>query len=255
MDSSIDIIIPYKNNFRRIPDLIIELQCISSLNKIIIVQDYCEDNSISFRFHDKVLITQNTFKPGALGARLSGMLISKASHVMFFDSDDYYIGGSEIKIDINYDLYISNYIVNGKFIYTEPFMSIREFAHNLSLMPFSGLIVKNVIVKKFINTLNIDLNSCQDDFFIGTLLFNGARTVHLNKCLSSLVSSYDSISLNSKKYQGFEKLIDLFKLHIKSKSKYKIFSYYLLKLRLIISKLNPKIGVLFGKFFFNKVSI
>lgn len=255
MDFSLDVIIPYKKNFRRIPDLIIELEKISNLNKIIIVQDYCDDNSISFRSHDKVIIAQNILKPGALGARLTGIEMSKSSHVMFFDSDDYYIGGPEIEIDVNFDLFISNYIVNGKFIHTEPFMSIREFAHNLSLMPFSGLIVKNNFARKFIDTLNINLNSCQDDFFVGTLLFSGAKTVHLNNCLSSLVSSSDSISLNFNKYQGFDELIDLFKLHISTKSKYKKISYHLLKIRVSMSKLNPSLGVLFGKLFFNKVSI
>lgn len=253
-DSWIDVIIPYRDNYRRLTLLVDELTSIKNLGKIIVVRDHCSSPPPALSDKAPLEIIENLGIPGALSARFSGVHHSKADYILFFDSDDTYIGGDLCDLNFAADVLVSDYIVNNTLNETKKFMELRLFAHNLTLVPFSGLIVKRQALLDVEGLLDLSIKSCQDDFLIASLMFGGKSFDHSNSTIAHITTSSDSISVRENRFKDIQLVIEQFRSEIISSSLYGRSSLLMWKLRLIIGKLSPKVSGILNRLMFSKFS-
>lgn len=253
-DFSIDVVIPYRNNFRRLILLVDELINLKHLGKIIVVRDYCSQPSPTGINKSPVEIIENTGIQGALSARYTGVHHSTADYILFFDSDDIYVGGSLSDLNLDSDVIVSNYVVNKTLKETEKYMDLRLFAHNLTLVPFSGLIVKRQSLLEAENNLDLGIKSCQDDLLVACLMFGKKTFVHSNSTLAHISTSPDSISVLENRFKDIEFILRQFRTEISSNSLFGSASLLIWKGRLFLGKWSPKICRIYNRFFFSKYS-
>lgn len=251
---SIDVVIPYRNNYRRLISLVDELINLHHLGKIIVVRDYCSRPSPERLNRYPVEIIENTGVQGALSARYAGVHHSHADYIMFFDSDDVYVGGRLSDLKFNSDVIVSDYIVNNLLKETKKYMALRIFAHNLTLVPFSGLIVKRQSLLEVEKHVNLGIKSCQDDLLLACLMFNKSSFFHSGSVLAHLSTSRDSISVRENRVKDIKLILIQFRREIITYSFCGFATWLVWKGRLYLGKWSPRIARVYVRLFFSKYS-
>ena len=174
--------------------------------EVIIVNDNSPDDfgiSIFSKNIDvkKITIIENSLIKGAQGARVWGVKASKTDFIIFLDSDDRIneYGMNMLhryaKLNKEIALFYGNVSMNGK-LKKHPALHGHCFPfilRNLSLVPFSGLLIRKSRVPW--DNLDLTLPAWQDDDFILTVS-EGNQISYIDVTTSIMELSSNSISLS-----------------------------------------------------------
>jgi glycosyltransferase involved in cell wall biosynthesis len=198
----------------------------------------------------KIKVIKNTMYKGAQGARVCGADYSNSDLILFLDSDDELIKSGCIALyeelcnSAKIALVYSNvYFEEG----CSDFLRLEGFAFdivlkNLSLCPFSGLMVRKSMVSW--DKLDLLLPAWQDDDFILTVSSNN-QIKFIDSFSSKMYLSNNSIS-KSKINQliGLSMLLKKWKTEIVSQQGYhRFFLWKLRQLRLLLLVLSDRLAV------------
>lgn len=241
------VIIPTKERVFSLNRAIKSATQISVVKQIIVVND--SSNEIEFKNFDedlrsntKVIWMKNYLNPGAVGARISGLLNSNTDVVIFLDSDDILFSHGveqlyrEILKDQEIGICYSNLLVDNKqktnFLRLEGYQ-FKRVVQNLSLAPFTGLMIR----KKFFNIFDIDLSlkAWQDDDFVLSIA-RKSKVKFVDVVSGSMMTNEKNRITNdcNRIYEGLYLLITKWSTEITENLG--LHYYYLWKLRLIIIK-------------------
>ena len=191
------------------------LSSIDEIQEILLIDDGGE-GSVPFQLRtSRAEVLRNNGNPGALGARLYGMAKASSDLVVFLDSDDEIIaGGIRTLIDavedtpdlvLAYgDIQIGQTV---KKMYPTCGYAYPLVLRNLSLAPFSGLVVRRNLLD--LERVNIHLPSWQDDAFLLAAAASG-KICHLGVATAVMHSDRPNRITSSAKRRmiGLHSLLD-----------------------------------------------
>ena len=200
------VVIPYYNRRASIEHAVISVISLPYVAEVIIVNDNSPDDfgiSIFSKNIDvkKITIIENSLIKGAQGARVWGVKASKTDFIIFLDSDDRIneYGMNMLhryaKLNKEIALFYGNVSMNGK-LKKHPALHGHCFPfilRNLSLVPFSGLLIRKSRVPW--DNLDLTLPAWQDDDFILTVS-EGNQISYIDVTTSIMELSSNSISLS-----------------------------------------------------------
>lgn len=170
----ISVIIPVKNRYSQVQAAVHSASVIDAVTEIVVIDDGSTPEVSIDMFskeegNSKIQVLKNVHLSGAQGARLTGVIASKNEIVLFLDSDDLLLEDGvarlflTIKDDPDLALVYSN-IIRGavKSDFTRVSGRVfRDVLRNLSLCPFSGLMVRKSLIAW--ECLDLCLPAWQDD--------------------------------------------------------------------------------------------
>lgn len=197
---SITVVIPFQTKNQFLIKAINSCLDQNSVDEILLIQDnhiplFTEIELLSIN-SKRVKIIRNNFQEGAYGARIYGLTLASNDLVAFLDSDDVlfknslsYLMSEMLKdesIGLAYGITLSNETpidilkISG-FIYP-------QVLKNLSLSPFSGLLVR----KNILNAIkpNLKLPAFQDDDFILNISQN-FKIIFVNHEIAKMNTDHD----------------------------------------------------------------
>ena len=221
----ISVVIPTKNRHDKIILAVESAAKIRNVSQILVIDDGSTpeitlDSFSGLSADDKLIILKNAYVAGAQGARLTGAMSSCNEIVLFLDSDDLLLESGvthlyqAIQADPGLAMVYSDVIgqrrkstflrVNGN--------GFRDVLRNLSLCPFSGLMVRKTLIHW--ESLDLRLPAWQDDDFCLVACQNG-RVQYIDTPAASMMVSSDSISKSRfGQVIGLALLIDRWKIEI-----------------------------------------
>lgn len=205
----ISVVIPVKNRVMKLIDAINSAVAIKHVCEVIVVDDHSMPpltlDALNLRERSNLVrIVRNTGAPGAQHARSLGTTEAVGEFVLYLDSDDLLVAdGIEKMIVASEDnpdaaLFYGNFKVGA--VVTD-FLQVRgrafpKMLKNLSLCPFSGLLVKKAAASW--ESVDKELPAWQDDDFCLTV--SRQHPVHFVDAITAEYRpSEDSISASSDK--------------------------------------------------------
>lgn len=219
---SVDVVIPCRDRPSLVLEAILSALEINEVDQVIVVDDYSqpplEDVILPQLMAncERVIFVRNDKSPGAQRSRLLGLATSRAQFVIFLDSDDLLqppnVSQAIEKVfrDPESVLFFGDVLSGGKVF--KPGRKGGNHAEralwNLSLAPFSGLIVKRSAAKTA--QFDQDIPACQDDDFVISMAEVGP-IAYIPKVLAELRvhEGVSRISNNERaRHQGLTRLFE-----------------------------------------------
>lgn len=249
----ISAIVPTRDRLEQTLEAALSLVVIEVIDEIIIiVDDDFEElnryrNSFEYRGFDNIRILKNDVTPGAQGARICGIMNAKHELIFFLDSDDLALrDGVTMEAqaflnDPDLALAYSNLVVGdnkSNFLQLDGYC-FRVVLKNLSLCPFSGLMVKKSAIN--LERLNSALPAWQDDDFCLVIAQYG-KVKYVSAPAAEYCLSNDSISRSkARQYQGLSQLLDKWRNTLVEEWGYKyLFLWKLRRMALYFSVLSDQ---------------
>ncbi len=236
----VTLVIPTKNRINILCDAVQSACHLDIIQEIIVVDDNSTvplseeafKNIIDF---NKITILKNQSIPGAQGSRVTGAQYASTDLLLFLDSDDLLLPDGVLEL---YNRICDNEnlaLVYGNILFGQirsNWIRVKENAYlsvlrNLSLCPFSGLMVRKSLIPW--NELDLALPAWQDDDFCLTVARKGDINF-VDTCVAINHHSDDSISRSKgRQLIGLYMLIEKWKDEILDK--YGIFRLFLWRIR------------------------
>lgn len=223
----VSLVIPTKNRLPQTIEAALSAESIPEISEIILVDDESdfpldayEQERLTSSLGSRLVVVRNEYISGAQGARLTGVRRSSNDLVMFLDSDDLLVPEGVISLIASISVEPEISLVYGNTRYgnsTSDWLKIRGNGYqlvlkNLSLCPFSGLLVRKSLIKWA--DLTLHLPAWQDDDFC-ILASQSGKLYYVNDLVAENRLSNDSISQSrAKQCLGLSLLLEKYKVEI-----------------------------------------
>jgi len=209
------VVIPCRDRHDRVARAVASAATIPFVSEVIVVDDGSSPPLTADLFHaDRVRVVPNRLTPGAQGARVTGGLEARGDVILFLDSDDVLVADGvrrlheRLRSDDGTAMTYGNARRGGRvtdYLRLEGH-AFRAVLKNLSLCPFSGLMVRKAAVPW--GTLDLTLPAWQDDDFVLTVSKGGA-VAFVDTVVATMELTGDAISRSrAKQLAGLTALVD-----------------------------------------------
>lgn len=214
-------VIPHKNRFESLERAIKSSLSVQQIAHVLVIDDKSTVlptqgiRDLEKEFEGRLVIRPNSSPiSGAQSSRAQGIELANTDWILFLDSDDELLEPGvttliEMACQSNADVAYGRIIKeNGKV--TKPLKlngnPYKILLRELSLVPFSGLLVRNERARSV--KFNLNQVSWQDDDFILSLAKSGAIFLHCDSFVAKMSRGNNSISSNySRLHLGLSQLL------------------------------------------------
>lgn len=194
------VVIPCRNRHDRIVRAVSSALSVPVVTEVIVVDDRSSPPIEPALFGDaRVRVVPNALAAGAQGARVTGARAASAGVILFLDSDDLLVADGVMRLyerlraDEELALVYGDFRAGARRLHVLPLDGhcFRSVLKNLSLCPFSGLMVRAALVPW--SELDLTLPAWQDDDFVLTVA-ERHRIAFVEAVVAEITTEADSIS-------------------------------------------------------------